>query len=260
MHGNVVHRDRIEPGPSAAVAALLVTECGRDGPLVAIPRAEIQLVARFGASARGGLDLHVFGVQQKVRRKFICAGQKTVAARFHLGTAPAVVGATASAVAGRVIGLDDLWGAAATRRLAERLAAARSTAEAVAIMERAIAERLALAQGRSAAPHLALEAAGRLAQANVSRVAADLGVSERHLRRVFREAVGMGPKEFARLARFHRALRAAQQHGRANWAAIAAAAGYYDQAHLIDEFRAIAGVTPRILLGELAGASAQLGR
>jgi len=39
-----------------------------------------------------------------------------------------------------------------------------------------------------------------------------------------------------------------------SWAAIAAAAGYYDQAHLIEEFRAIAGVTPRMLLSELGGA------
>jgi hypothetical protein len=33
------------------------------------------------------------------------------------------------------------------------------------------------------------------------------------------------------------------------------AAGYYDQAHLIAEFRAIAGVTPRALLGEIHAAA-----
>jgi transcriptional regulator GlxA family with amidase domain len=41
---------------------------------------------------------------------------------------------------------------------------------------------------------------------------------------------------------------------RLSWAAIAAATGYYDQAHLIEEFRAIAGVTPRVLLSELGAA------
>jgi AraC-like DNA-binding protein len=88
----------------------------------------------------------------------------------------------------------------------------------------------------------------------VTTVAADLGVSERHLRRVFRETVGVSPKTFARLARFHHALRAARDDGHAGWARIAADAGYYDQAHLIAEFRAIAGVTPQALLGELRAA------
>jgi AraC-like DNA-binding protein len=88
----------------------------------------------------------------------------------------------------------------------------------------------------------------------VRAVAVDLGVSERHLRRVFRETVGMSPKAFTRLARFQRALGAARKDARLSWASIAAAAGYYDQAHLIAEFRAIAGVTPRELLRELRAA------
>ena len=115
--------------------------------------------------------------------------------------------------------------------------------------------------GRGARParaQLALAAAERLTRASgsVYAVAAELGVSERHLRRVFRETVGVSPKAFARIARFHRALGAAREDARAGWAGIAAAAGYYDQAHLIAEFRAIAGVTPRVLVGEMRGAAA----
>lgn len=87
----------------------------------------------------------------------------------------------------------------------------------------------------------------------MSAVADALGLSERHLRRVFRAAVGMSPKSFAKLTRFHRALRAARADRRASWATIASASGYYDQAHLIDEFRTIAGVTPRALVEELDG-------
>jgi AraC-like DNA-binding protein len=188
-----------------------------------------------------------------VRRKLIRAGQRTVSARLHVGAAEAVLGVPASEVAGRIIALDELWGDAATQPLFDRLISARTPTDAAAIMENTIAERLAQVDDARAKPHLALKAAEKLVNTNVNTVAVDLGVSERHLRRIFREAFGVSPKAYAKLARFNRALHAAREGGCASWASIAAASGYYDQAHLIDEFRTIAGVTPRALLGELGG-------
>jgi AraC-like DNA-binding protein len=253
MQASAVHRDRIPPAAStaSAVSALFVYDCDRDGPGVAIPRPEIQVVARFGPSARSGLDVHVFGVRQKVHRKLIHRGQRSVTARLRLGVPDALLGVPASAMAGRIVALEDLWGDGATERLCARLAEARDTIGAAAILEGAIAERLATADGPHDGRKLALAAAERLTRANVNAVAVDLGISERHLRRLFHENFGLGPKGFAKLARFHRALRAAREDAHESWAAIAAAAGYYDQAHLIADFRAIAGVTPRALVGEL---------
>jgi AraC-like DNA-binding protein len=244
---------RIAPGAStaSAVAALFVCDCDRDGPGVSIPRPEVHLVVRFGPSARGGLDVHAFGGRQTVLRKLVRSGQRAVTARLRLGVAYAVLGAPPSALAARVVALEDLWGGAATRRLCSRLADARDSAGAATILETAIAERLAVADGAQRHPHLALAAAARLTSAQVNAVAVELGVSERHLRRVFRETVGMSPKAFSKLARFERALSAARDDARPSWASIAAAAGYYDQAHLIAEFRAIAGVTPPAFIGEL---------
>jgi len=46
-------------------------------------------------------------------------------------------------------------------------------------------------------------------------------------------------------------VRAAQAADTVNWSAIAADTGYYDQAHLIADFHAIASSTPRRLLEEL---------
>lgn len=233
--------------PGSAVASLVIDEYERDLPRVAIPRPAVQVVVRFGPTARGGLDAHAFGVQQRVRRKYIRAGQKAVMASLHPGTAKAVLGVSADAIAGRVVELDDLWGNAATQQLLDQLAAARSTIEAARMLESAITERAVDTNSSG----LVLQAVKRLASMNVSAVAADLGVSERHLRRVFKEAVGVSPKDFARLVRFDRALSAAQGDSQLNWASIAAASGYYDQAHLIGEFHSISGVTPRALLSEL---------
>jgi AraC-like DNA-binding protein len=253
MDGSSVNFNRVAPGISAgsAVAALFIDEYDRDLPRVAIPRPAVQVVVRFGPVARDGLDVHAFGVQQRVRRKFIRAGQRAVMASLHPGVAKAVLGVPADAVAGRVLELDELWGNAATRQLLDQLATARSTIDAARMLESAITERAADTNRTNS--RLVLQAAERLASANVSTVAADLGVSERHLRRIFRDAVGVSPKEFAKLIRFDRAISAAHEDVRASWASIAAATGYYDQAHLIGEFHSICGVTPRALLSELRG-------
>jgi AraC-like DNA-binding protein len=235
-----------------AVAHLSVFEFEQDVRRVAMPRPEIHLVVRFGPSARDGLDVHAFGAQQTARRKLIRGGQQSVMARLRLGAHEAVLGVPASAIAGRIVPLEDLWGNGETRRLTERLAAAKSTADAARALERAIEQRsLVASAGRRAPAQLALAAADKLTSESVTAVATDLGVSERHLRRVFRETVGVSPKAFAKLSRFHRALRAAREDAHSSWASIAADSGYYDQAHLIADFRTITGATPQSLRSEL---------
>ncbi len=239
---------------TSAVAALFVDERDRDTPGVAIPHPEVHLAVRFGPATRSGLDVHAVGGRLRVYRKLLRRGQRLVMARLRLGTAQAVLGVPASALVGHVVPLEELWGPATTRPLFDRLANARDTSAAAAVLQSAIAEHLADAEGPSARARLAMHAADRLASASVRAVAADLGVSERHLRRVFHETMGMNPKPFAKLARFHRALLAARADPRDGWAGIAADAGYYDQAHLIAEFHAIAGATPSALLDELRAA------
>lgn len=249
------HRHRIPSGTTTphAVAGLYVDECAHDLARIAIPRPEVHLVVRFGPMARQSLDVHAIGVRQTAHRKLIRGGQRTVFARLNLGTCEAVLGVHASDIANRIVALENLWGDTATRQLLDRLAHARSAAEAGIILESAIAERTRMARRPAPSAQLALLAAGRLQNASVATVARDLGVSERQLRRVFHEAVGTTPKAYARLARFHRALGAARGHGHTNWSSIAASSGYYDQPHLIAEFRAITGVTPRALLAEIHG-------
>jgi len=208
-------------------------------------------VVRFGPATREGLDVYALGARQQVHRKLIRRGQRTVTARLHLGTHEAVLGIPASEISERIVALGDLWGDAAARLLVARLAEARDSSEAARILERAISERFAHAAARRVGARLALDAADRLARSNVTAVALDLGVSERHLRRVFNETFGLNPKAFAQLSRFRRALRVARSGNRLNWASIATTAGYYDQAHLIGEFRSISGVTPLALMDEL---------
>jgi AraC-like DNA-binding protein len=73
-------------------------------------------------------------------------------------------------------------------------------------------------------------------------LAAKLNSSPRHLSRAFNAAFGVSPKRFARLARFQKIL-AERRNGR-SWAQVAHACGLTDQAHLVSEFRDIAGESP----------------
>ena len=72
-------------------------------------------------------------------------------------------------------------------------------------------------------------------------------LSKKQYERIFRENVGMNPKEYARIIRFQRSMWMLQC-GNRNYADIAAASGYSDQSHLIREFKSMTGHTPRSLL------------
>jgi AraC-like DNA-binding protein len=90
----------------------------------------------------------------------------------------------------------------------------------------------------------------------VSELAAETGWSTRHLASRFRAEIGLGPKAAARVIRFDRARRGllgsagARPHAGLGLADLAVACGYFDQAHLAREFRALAGCPPSRWLAE----------
>ena len=78
-------------------------------------------------------------------------------------------------------------------------------------------------------------------------IARQLGVSRRHLERLFNDRVGLGVKRIARISRVHNALDLLQRRREMSGAEIAVECGYSDQAHLIRECRELAGQTPQRL-------------
>jgi AraC-like DNA-binding protein len=89
-----------------------------------------------------------------------------------------------------------------------------------------------------------IERAGGLA--SVEEVADRVGWSTRQLQRRFKDVVGISPKLFARMQRFQRVLRA-MDGPNPDWVDAAVHCGYYDQAHLIRDFREFSGETPTAL-------------
>lgn len=83
------------------------------------------------------------------------------------------------------------------------------------------------------------------AHTSVTQTASDAGLSERRLTALFRRHVGLLPKSFARVRRFHRVLkRLAADTRRLEWAEVAFDCGFFDQAHFIHDFRAFSGLSP----------------
>ncbi|RUT85305.1 MAG: helix-turn-helix domain-containing protein [Mesorhizobium sp.] len=80
----------------------------------------------------------------------------------------------------------------------------------------------------------------------IGSIAERLGWSRKHLAGSFSNAIGIGPKTLSRIVRFNRALGLSRQPT-VDWAGIAADCGYADQAHLVREFRDLAGETPTAL-------------
>jgi AraC-like DNA-binding protein len=81
----------------------------------------------------------------------------------------------------------------------------------------------------------------------IATVAKRVGITRRHLERLFREHVGLSAKSLGRIVRVHRLLELLQQASPLSGAEIAVACGYSDQAHMIRECQELAGQTPQRL-------------
>ena len=73
-------------------------------------------------------------------------------------------------------------------------------------------------------------------------------MSIRNFERRFIEQIGVPPKEYYRLVRFNNALITKLKYPQKNWTSIAYEFGYYDQMHMIKEFRQFANLNPSHLL------------
>jgi AraC-like DNA-binding protein len=92
--------------------------------------------------------------------------------------------------------------------------------------------------------------------ARIGDLAQELGWTRKRIVARFREEIGLPPKRAAKLLRFERARALAESATRPDWAWIAREAGYYDQSHLINDFRSVTGRTPETFFQDSVTAAA----
>lgn len=80
---------------------------------------------------------------------------------------------------------------------------------------------------------------------SIDELAAISCLSYKQFKRVFSEYVGLNPKEFVRIVRFQRALYALQTNPSINLTELAFLCEFYDQSHMISEFKHFSGYTPK---------------
>ncbi|MFI9827607.1 helix-turn-helix domain-containing protein [Streptomyces sp. NPDC051913] len=197
----------------------------------------------------------VVRVEEGGRRDVLVVGPRTRASyhraegerlssclQLHLapGTARPLLGVAAADLVGRVVPLREL-----PARTARQLSYEMGDSAFDDMLGRLAAALPALPESRSGLLRAAVDAlsfrGGRI-PGQVKEVARELSVSERQLRNLFAEGVGLSPKHYARIDRVRAVLAQAPT---ARWADLAATTGYYDQAHMTTDFRTLMGVPPR---------------
>jgi AraC-like DNA-binding protein len=194
--------------------------------------------------ARPGAGLSVLGPRADVFTVPVWGGHVFWGVRLAPAAAGAVLGCEVSALRGLVPDL-----AAVSPDLAAALLEALGrckTSEAANAAFGDVLRSLGSCAGRidsvaAAAAAIVVEAGGAVP---ISEVAAAVGIGRRQLERRFRAAVGLTPKEFARVRRLRAAAVLLVTSDAETWAERAAEAGFADQAHMTRQFGATMGRSP----------------
>ncbi|HZP48323.1 MAG TPA: AraC family transcriptional regulator [Vicinamibacterales bacterium] len=171
--------------------------------------------------------------------------QSVVGVSFRAGGTTAFFAAPAHELADAHVSLDDLWSGASAARLRARVLAAATADAKLDAVESALVDALAQRADRGG-PHPAVRAALKAFRrdAPVSAVVDAIGLSPKRFIERFKAEVGVAPKTYCRILRFQRAVSAAHAGREVDWASLAIACGYFDQAHFIHDFHAFSGMTP----------------
>jgi len=182
-------------------------------------------------------------------RSFICNAQQHEAIlgfHFKAGGAFPFLGAEASELTNAHTNLLDLWGRSGLE-LRERLCTASTPQERFRIIDATLRNRLQ----NHANGQLPIQIAQKIFamvgnRVSIREISRELGFSQRRFIQIFNSFVGLNPKVFYRIQRFQRARVLAERRRISNWAELAVTCGYFDQSHLIKDFKEFSGSTPKI--------------
>jgi AraC-like DNA-binding protein len=198
---------------------------------------------------RGAASIHVAGASARPVVLTMHGDMHGLSLALHPGATLGLFGVPAGELAGRTVPWDDIVDKT-QRDLPEQLAAAADDAARVGHVLQSLRalQRPSDSASSRLAEHAASQLRARAGGISVRALAAEMNLSERRLQQVFASQLGLPPSVWRRLQRLHGTLRLLRKAESPQWAQVALCAGYYDQSHLINEFRALCGLTPQQFL------------
>lgn len=199
----------------------------------------------FMRTGAGFQELVVVGTMTRARL-FDLPKAKFIGVRFRPGMSPLFFPVSGPELVDQRIPLREIWGPKANQ-LHEQLGDC-SVLQFIAQIETQLIEQLYSQPERQPLLNSTQRVLSWVEQQHGNVRIDDLadlaGLSTRHLRRVCLELTGLTPKQICRAIRFRKAVAQLMNDGRLGSATIALDLGYYDQAHFINEFRSLSGLTP----------------
>lgn len=141
------------------------------------------------------------------------------------------------------INIDDFFGGRG-KELIERVTEAESFPQKVAVLETFLKSHLKRTPSAADRADGAIQLIRQNPQQSVDEVCRYFHVSSRHLRRQFKEKVGVGPKYYLRICRFHRALQLSHQYPQIGMQELSFRCGYFDLSHFGQDFKQFSGQSP----------------
>lgn len=197
---------------------------------------------------RGAASIHVAGARTDCVLLTMSGHMHGLSITLNPGATQGLFGVAANELTGLTVPWDDIV-PKAHRDLPGQLAAAADDATRVQqVLKRLQALQRPSDPARHLVEHAARRLSARMGGISVRELAGELNLSERRVQQLFASHIGLAPSVWRRLQRLHGTLRLLRAAEAPQWAEIALSAGYYDQSHLINEFRALCGLTPQQFL------------
>ena len=191
--------------------------------------------------------LDVVGTMTRAQRFDLPARRLTIGLRFRPGMAAQALRVRADELTDTAIPLGDLLGSRVSG-VSERLAEARTIPQYLAALRRVLPTTATIEPVHRAIQSLVTAPC----EIRIEELASKANLSPRQFRRVCLRETGLTPKRFARVMRFCSTLEHLRQMRRLDWADLAAECGFYDQAHLINEFQELADISPARFAAEMS--------